>query len=127
MGLDMYLNGRKSLYSLRDCRREDDFKVSSVELEIGYWRKHPNLHGYIVKTFANGVDECQVIELDQKKIQNIIKAIEESNLPHTTGFFFGASDGSEKEEDLKIFKAALAWLDVKCKDEYRTVYYQASW
>jgi hypothetical protein len=27
--------------------------------EVGYWRKHPDLHGYIVETFADGVDACQ--------------------------------------------------------------------
>ena len=30
--------------------------------------------------------------------------------PLTTGFFFGASDGTEVEEDLKIFSYALVWL-----------------
>ncbi len=127
MGLDMYLNGRKNLWDRK--RVEDGFTVNSVEIELGYWRKHPNLHGFIVKTFANGKDECQVIELDEDKLKQLIAAVEQDRLIPTTGFFFGASDGSEKEGDLKILNAALAWLNgVENKgDEYRTVYYQASW
>ncbi len=30
-------------------------------------------------------------------------------LPHTQGFFFGESDGSEKPDDLRILQAALDW------------------
>jgi len=127
MGLDMYLNGEKSLWS--DFRKEDDFKVKSMKIELGYWRKHPDLHGFIVQTFAKGVDECQIIPLDEKKMREIIEAIRNNKLPHTQGFFFGSSDWykGKEEENIAIFEKAISWLKEKKEDQYREVYYRASW
>lgn len=137
MGLDMYLKGRKSLWSIDGAkpRMEDGFEVSDLTLDLGYWRKHPNLHGYIVQTFADGVDECQKIDLNADAMRNIIAAIKEKRLPHTDGFFFGASDGSEQEaqEAIDIFTKAIDWLTDgaaqadKRSEFFREVYYQASW
>ena len=71
MGLDMYLNSR--IYhsgitydenkKMRERKLEtvEGFKKKATELEIAYWRKHPNLHGYIVKTFNEGEDDCRPI------------------------------------------------------------------
>ncbi len=119
MGLDMNLVGRKYLMpNFRDpkkTRTEDGHRISAVELDLGYWRKHPDLHGYIVKTFDNK-DECQRIDLDAKDLRTIISAVKNKVLPHTEGFFFGASygDADEMFEDLKILNQALTWLeDVK--------------
>lgn len=141
MGLDMYLSGRKDPGFNAEDRTEDGFRVSSIEVELAYWRKHPDLHGFIVKTFAGGVDECQRIDLDEEAIQKIVTAIENDALNHgTTGFFFGRSyQPGEKDEfysydeqkadDLKKFDAALKWLrDVDSSNyEWRSIYYQASW
>lgn len=136
MGLDMYLRGRKSLWAIDGAkpRMEDGFPVSDMTLDLGYWRKHPNLHGFIVQTFAGGVDECQKIDLDHDAMVKIIDAIRHEQLPHTTGFFFGQSYGTEEEaqEAIDIFTKAIAWLDAAPppgdKNEFmRTVYYQASW
>lgn len=67
MGLDMYLTGSKFLFTNWEHpeknRKEDGIEIESVRLRLAYWRKHPNLHGYIVQTFADGKDECQEIEL----------------------------------------------------------------
>ena len=131
MGLDMYLHGEKFLYTLpeqQDKRsREDGYEVRSRTLNLGYWRKHPNLHGYIVQTFAEGEDNCQPIHLDEADIEKIIDAVARNDLPHTEGFFFGVSDGTEKQEDLRILKAALEWLRAKEDGVFRSVYYRASW
>ena len=131
MGLDMYLQGEK--YFWRDpanpnsIPREDGYDVQSNILRLGYWRKHPNLHGYIVNTFAGGVDNCQPIELDEDAIRQIVSAVNSNGLPHTEGFFFGASDGSEKEEDLRILSAALDWLERTEPGVFKSITYQASW
>jgi len=128
MGLDMYLNGEKFFTSYNGKRpKEDGFEVSRHELQLGYWRKHPNLHGFIVQTFADGKDECQEIDLDAEDIEKIIQALNEADLPETSGFFFGSSDGSEKKEDLRIFNAALKWLNTKEKEVWKSVKYRASW
>lgn len=137
MGLDMNLYGRKLIaYSRYDDKpaalMEDGFPVSDVTLDMGYWRKHPNLHGYIVNTFADGEDECQEIELSEEDLLKIAKAIRAKELPHTTGFFFGDSQWHDgKEEDYAVmFEKAAEWkkseLDRE-KEFYRVVYYQASW
>jgi hypothetical protein len=114
MGLDMYLTGRKLLLEDYDHpendRKEDGFFIRHVELELGYWRKHPDLHGYIVQAFAEGEDHCQAIDLSATDIGNIISAIKERRLPHTTGFFFGSSEDKEPDRDIAIFERALAWL-----------------
>lgn len=128
MGLDMYLRGEKYLWSNTDQTiTEDGFELKEKILELGYWRKHPNLHGYIVQTFANGEDDCQKIDLDEDSLEQIIDAVKEDKLPKTSGFFFGASDGSEKENTLKILSSALEWLRVTEKNISRSVFYQASW
>lgn len=131
MGLDMYLTGEKYFcaYPPDEARipREDGFEVRSHMLRLGYWRKHPNLHGYIVDNYAKGFDNCEPIFLDENQIEEIIAAITSETLPHTEGFFFGASDGTEKDEDLRIFAAALAWLRAPKKGVFKSVHYQASW
>ena len=131
MGLDMYLDGEK--YLLTDFRnpqnppREDGYRLKTKTVELGYWRKHPNLHGYIVNAFANGTDNCEAIVLEASDIENIIDAVARDSLPHTEGFFFGASDGTEKENDLKVLRAALKWLRTEDHSVFRTVRYRASW
>jgi hypothetical protein len=97
---------------------------------LGYWRKHPNLHGYIVQTFAGGKDECQNIDLGvPDHIRTIIAAVKAQQLPHTTGFFFGGSDPSPErmEEDIAIFERAVAWLQTDEPGIFRSVTYRASW
>ncbi len=131
MGLDMYLTGEKYFCAYppeEACiPQEHGFEVRSHMLRLGYWRKHPNLHGYIVDNYAKGFDNCEPIFLDEHQIEEIIAAITAETLPHTEGFFFGASDGTEKDEDLKIFSAALAWLRAPEKGVFKSIHYQASW
>ena len=131
MGLDMYLEGEKYLFNDRENPqndlREDGYEVRSKILRLGYWRKHPNLHGFIVKTFADGIDNCEPIALEDTDIERIIEAVARDDLPHTEGFFFGVTDGTEKDETIRIFTAALAWLRIKQDTGFRTVYYRASW
>lgn len=141
MGLDMYLEGRKSLFDEpgQESPKEDGFRVKGKTIALGYWRKHPNLHGYIVETFAEGKDECQDIHLESADLKNIIQAIKDKRLPETQGFFFGTSDGSEDEESIKILEGALNWLEQDpsldptkgsprgIPFECRDVVYRASW
>ena len=90
MGLDMYLNGEAFYTYDHPNRKAKPLEIEKTIYRLGYWRKHPNLHGYIIETFAGGVDECQVIELSAYDLRKIIQAVEEETLPHTDGFFFGS-------------------------------------
>lgn len=129
MGLDMYLTAE--VYHQRAVCVDIDDKPYGLKIEqfhAGYWRKHPNLHGFIVKAFANDMDNCQCIYLTEENLEEIIRSIKEKELPHTEGFFFGQSDGSEDEESIFIFEKVLAWLrEEPAPDTSRYVFYRASW
>ena len=140
MGLDMYLEGDKyykeNFDEPKNNLMEDGFRLKTKRLDLGYWRKHPNLHGYIVKQFANSKDDCHDIELGADDIQTIIEAIKGDSLPETAGFFFGQSytgnDGesydAQKREDITVFKKALKWMNEKDSDRtWRSILYRASW
>lgn len=123
MGLDQYLTAKTYIWSEdRATDIKTGLKIKGLILDVHYWRKHPNLHGYIVQTFADK-DDCQPIHLTEKNIDQIIDAIENDRLPETTGFFFGESikTQEQKAEDLKVFKKA------KELSEENDIYYQASW
>ncbi len=133
MGLDMYLTGDN--YLLNDWenpdnnRCEDGHRVKRLELELGYWRKHPDLHGFIVENFADGEDDCRPIELGHEQLRRIIDAIQSGKLPKTQGFFFGESenDSQQKAFDIEVFEKAIAWLAGEAKGKWKSVIYQASW
>ena len=127
MGLDMYLNG-DDFFPHDHERRKLTPPIKREEVELGYWRKHPNLHGYIVNTFAEGVDECQEIGLTKENLQQIVEAVKNRQLPHTVGFFFGSSEDSDDQiaHDTEIFENALKWLQEKTS-AWRSVSYRASW
>lgn len=108
MGLDMNLYGEHQ----------------SEEIKLGYWRKHPDLHGFIVQTFAFGIDECQKIPLTEKNLKTILEATEIEALPHTTGFFFGASQKEDRNVTIDILQKAIEWMQ---DDKSKTVFYRASW
>lgn len=131
MGLDMYLEGNKYLGTNWDNPelnpREDGFEVRGRVLRLGYWRKHPDLHGYIVETFAEGVDECQEIALSVANLEQTLAASEADQLPPTTGFFFGESQPEDKDETRKILTDAIQWAKTEEKNVYRSVVYRASW
>ena len=118
MGLDQYL-----------------FAVSmnnpEVVEEIGYWRKHANLQGYmqnlaVEKKVVETVNDfnCIDLELSKNDVENVIDAIVSNDLPRTSGFFFGESygDEAEKQQDLVAFDDALTF----CRDGWK-VYYRCWW
>lgn len=134
MGLDMYLQGHL-FRGQKEPQTLDDFPIKETIVELGYWRKHADLHGAIVQTFAEGNDNCEPIELSSADIHTLIGMVKSGSLPHTTGFFFGASAKPGEEyydeqlaKDIKKLENALKWYDNKTDEfEYRWVTYQASW
>lgn len=131
MGLDMYLNGERYLgaYNKPDYSEKPLPCLTDETYRLGYWRKHANLHGYIVATFAEGVDECQQIDLDEEQLKQLLEAVKDpKSLTKTTGFFFGKSSGDAAEiaEDVAILQRAIDWLQEK-DEAIRSVHYRASW
>jgi hypothetical protein len=129
MGLDMRLVGVKSLMNPEMQIECDGLAVTELVVDIAYWRKHPNLHGYIVNTFAKGRDDCQEITVYREDVPDIIKAIKEYKLPHTEGFFFGTSRIGEEQikQDVEVFEKALKWLESNPGSGYKHLVYRASW
>lgn len=123
MGLDMY-----AYKTMAKPEMEVDFDtINFDEEEIHYWRKHANLHGWMEDLYyeKNGQREsfnCVNLLLTEKDLDDLEYDIKNGNLPQTSGFFFGQSDGSENEDDLQFIKdARLAILDGF------SVYYTSWW
>jgi hypothetical protein len=164
MGLDMYLSGDKyfvpdykTLQAEYEAGKErpgpseartlgkpvdaDGEAISSSQHELGYWRKFAPLHEYIVETFANGVDECQRIDLDGDDLEMIAVALTDDALPSNDncgGFLFGSGEGwdeyrAEAAHHADKIRAAAQWLEASplhpsgSHAQWRSVHYQASW
>lgn len=129
MRLDMYLDGE--IYF--DGLSEEQLKTQPIGhiFRLGYWRNHPDLHGFITQNFADDVDGCDNSSLIEEDLLEIIEAIQDDRLPHTTGFFFGESsnDDEQKSQAIEIFTRAIAWLSSPETDEksFRQVVYRACW
>jgi hypothetical protein len=100
--------------------------------EIAYWRKHPNLHGWMAELWMvretggeGDTDKFNSVELeltadDLDDLEAVIKARE---LPSTSGFFFGNdADDYYYDSDLKFIQEARAELFFGLK-----VFYNSSW
>jgi hypothetical protein len=100
--------------------------------EIAYWRKHPNLQGWMRKLWeAKGTPGCTPdadfngsdLELTWEDLDMLEEDVQSGNLPKTAGFFFGNdSDEYYKEHDLKFIRQAKAELLCGLK-----VFYDSSW
>ena len=164
MGLDMYFYARKTTYKsfskwgnperanevnypedlkpFSDYNYDRNFKSVQTETsyQIGYFRKFNALHSYIVKTFADGVDNCQEILLCKEDVEQIKKVLDDvlnahqqvekakEILPTQSGFFFGGTDYDEFYfEDVKDAADLMqSFLDNFDFENYQLVY-QASW
>jgi hypothetical protein len=88
--------------------------------EICYWRKHPNLQGWMENLWENkgrpydesGDFNCVPLELTKEDLDSLEQALESNNLPQTTGFFFGNdSDDTYRQQDVEFIQAARNVLD----------------
>ena len=102
--------------------------------EIAYWRKHPNLHGWMEQlwlrkggsnegsdwgTNFNGIE----LELTHADLDELERAVVHGQLPATSGFFFGdGADEYYRPHDLEFIKNARAELFFGLK-----VFYNSSW
>jgi len=119
MGLDMYAYtaAKENLEWSGDNQRE-----------LAYWRKHPNLHGWMEELYRakggtaeifNGVE----VELTWEDLEDLETNVLHSNLPGTSGFFFGNNaDEYYRERDLQFIRAARAEIFMGLR-----VFYNSSW
>ena len=135
MGLDMYAysankaGAQDEYYEKGDYNKETGEFVSTCTKpkELAYWRKHPNLHGWMEQLYreqgGEGDFNGDELELTWDDLTQLEEDIQEGRLPATTGFFFGdASDEYYKAQDLEFVKQAKA--DLLCGLK---VFYNSSW
>ena len=158
MGLDMYLTAEHYLWKHAEKPDYDKIRkavakasqfeadeVSSIKVELGYWRKANQIHRWFVDNVQGGEDNCRpyyVEKTDLEKLKKVCqKVISRSenfkedwhkiahiDLPVGEGFFFGDYEyndyyidqlRSTVETITKILKhPMLNELDI---------YYQSSW
>ena len=142
MGLDMYAyvasrKGQQSEYyeTAEFDKTVNEFVSTTVTkpYELAYWRKHPNLHGWMEQLWIskgrprqsvawpvfNGIE----LELTWDDLDKLERDIRQGRLPNTEGFFFGnPSDNYYYEQDLEFVKNAKAEVFLGLK-----VFYNSSW
>lgn len=103
---------------------------SNKKTEMAYWRKHPNLQGFMEKLWhskgcpnphEDNVDEfnCIPVELTKEDLDSLENHLEIDSLPDTAGFFFGKnSDAHYKQQDVEFVHAARKALDNGLKVVY---------
>lgn len=131
MGLDMYAyvarKGQRDEYWEQHGEEiSEDEKVAKPR-EIAYWRKHPNLHGWMRCLWESkgnvGAFNGDELELTWEDIDELERAVRHGQLPDTTGFFFGnPADNVYYEDDLAFIRSARAELFLGLK-----VFYNSSW
>jgi hypothetical protein len=123
MGLDMYAYRTKN-----QINESVDFSAGDFQTEeLHYWRKHPNLHGWMEDLYRSKGGQadsfnCVNVELDEHDLLDLKSVIISGNLPETGGFFFGRTDGTEYADDLEFVDAALESI----KEGY-SVFYTSWW
>ena len=147
MGLDMYAyvanraGQHNDFYEGAEWDRELGESVNhnvTKPREIAYWRKHPNLHGWMEQLWIrklatdgktpgesdfgstfNGVE----LELTWEDLDVLEKDVMKRKLPATKGFFFGdPSDQYYYDQDLEFIRNAKAEIFSGLK-----VFYNSSW
>ncbi len=136
MGLDMYAYtaaraGQQNEY-YEGAEWDAELKESvnpkvTKPRELAYWRKHPNLHGWMNRLWeakgGSGDFNGNELELTAEDLDMLEHDVVNSQLPATGGFFFGNdSDEHYKEHDLEFVKNARAELFLGLK-----VFYNSSW
>lgn len=126
MGLDQYAYKTKVKPGKRVDFQDEVYKDEVEREELHYWRKHPNLHGFMEHLYREKGGEsefnCRPVELTQGDIDRLAQSILDGELPETSGFFFGESFGDEENDDLEFCKKASEAI----KEGY-TVFYDSWW
>ena len=125
MGLDMYAFAAPQNTITQDV----DFNTDALPemSELHYWRKHPDMHGWMEALyFAKGGQRdcfnCTPVRLTLDDLAELEMAIKTGDLPETSGFFFGYSDGTEIQDDLAFVQKAREAIEAG-----KAVFYDSWW
>jgi hypothetical protein len=134
MGLDMYAYvaskaGQQDEYYETGNYVDGEFVNTTLTKprELAYWRKHPNLHGWMNRLWESrgnsGDFNGDELELTWQDLDELERTVTHGQLPSTGGFFFGEnSDDHYREQDLCFIRNAKAEIFVGLK-----VFYNSSW
>ena len=112
----------------KDQDGEIDYENQIVKTEeVAYWRKHPDLHGWMEQLYRKkgGTEKSfngDTVLLTEEDIDNLKIAVLTGRLPSTSGFFFGDSNQEINLADLEFIEKAKQAI----KEGY-TIYYYSSW
>ena len=123
MGLDQYAYARKGApeRETREFEYLDDQGIKQTQtevqviytdqIELAYWRKHPNLQGWMERLWRSkdgeGEFNCADVELTLDDLEQLEQDVLGWSLPATQGFFFGSdSDERYREGDLQFISDA---------------------
>ena len=136
MGLDMYAyvaaraGQQNEFYEGAEWDEDSGNMVNPAvnkPRELAYWRKHPNLHGWMERLWrergGDGDFNGDELELTAEDLDNLEYDVQNNRLPPTSGFFFGeGADDYYKQDDLKFIQEARAEMFLGLK-----VFYNSSW
>ena len=148
MGLDMYLNAKRYLWSfpadgpdattakaIAEMLGVPNTQIKQIEAEAMYWRKANAIHKWFVDNVQDGEDNCREYAVSREQLQElldlILEAIDTKNsklLPPTSGFFFGSDKVDQYYwDDLIDTKDRLTSLLADPKFEGWDFAYHSSW
>lgn len=119
-------------------------RVSSIQEDIGYWRKANHIHNWFVQNIQNENDNCGEYYVGIDDLINLLEVCKEVKkdperadelLPTVSGFFFGDTDYDEyymKDIDytIEILEEVLSekYMDENGREHYTgDYYYSSSW
>lgn len=140
MGLDMYLNAKRFIWS-KDQEPfvegvPEDYLVKRIEIEVAYWRKANAIHQWFVDNVQNGEDDCDSYPVTREQLQDLLdkckRVLEDREsakdiLPTTNGFFFGGTEYDEYYFQSIKDTIEQVWKALHQLPEDWAFEYQASW
>jgi len=121
MGLDMFA------YTVNAAPADPvDFpEPDDKPAELFYWRKHPDLHGWMQRLYRDkgGTDplfNLSPLVLTADDLRQLEQDVVAGHLPKTTGFSFGKSSSADKLDDIEFIAKARAAIAAG-----KTVFYTA--
>ena len=148
MGLDMYLNAKRYLWTFPEDGEDavaakaiaellglTGKRVKQVEAEAMYWRKANAIHKWFVDNVQEGTDDCGNYSVSKEQLEElralILEAIETKNsslLPPTSGFFFGSDKVDDYYwDDLSTTASGIAKMLEDFPPEQWEYEYHSSW
>ena len=138
----MYLKGKKYLYGansealgkLLQNMHGIKYDISSIEVELGYWRKFNALHAWFIKDEDPNTREVYISEEDILRLVDILRRVSldhslaEELLSTESGFFFGSIEYDEYyfDEVNKTLDLMKKLIKENIFKDYE-LFYSASW